>query len=69
MKLKEYLQRKRIRQIEIAKKIKAPMSVVNVYVNGWKPLPEKHLKNLSEFLGVTIEELRSGEISKPRGIK
>jgi ribosome-binding protein aMBF1 (putative translation factor) len=64
MKLKDYLAKKRIRQIELAQKINAPVSVINVFINGWKPLPEKHLENLAETLGVTVEELKKREITE-----
>ena len=57
MRIKEFLQKNRIRQIELAKEINAPVSVINVFVNGWKPLPEKHLEHLASVLGVTVDEL------------
>jgi len=66
MKIKEYLVKRNIRQIALAKEAEVDPSALNKAINGWIKLPEHHLKKVCEFLGITLSEFKNNKISESR---
>lgn len=62
MTIKEYLKKNKIKQVEIASRIKAPISSINVYCRGWKPLSPKHVASFAKYVGITEDEVRKGKV-------
>lgn len=62
MKLKEYLKKKEIKNVELAKVSGASIPQISYWINGWAVLPPKYEQKISEFLGCSIEEIKSGKI-------
>jgi transcriptional regulator with XRE-family HTH domain len=66
MTIKELIQKKRIKQVEIAKALGLEPSRVNLFINEIRPIPPRHLPKLAQILDVTLEEAQQ-LISKQTG--
>lgn len=70
MTLKEYIEAQRIRQVEVAKEIGIDVTQLNLYINGWREIPEKYIEPICSFLKIdrkTFDRLTSDNSSDPRG--
>ena len=56
-KLKKYLEKKRIKQREIAQALNIFPSRASTIINGITPMPKKHMQALAEFLNLEISEV------------
>ncbi len=59
MKLKEYLIRNNIKQVNITKQTGISASVLSDHVNEIRPMAEKYLLKLCEFLNLPVKEINS----------
>jgi cobalamin biosynthesis protein CbiD len=67
MTLKEYLNAKGIKQVAIAKATGLEPGRISLHVNEVFALPSKHLIKVADFLGVTLEEVRTNNIKDTNG--
>lgn len=64
--VKEYLRRKKIRQISIAKKMKMDEGRLSKFFSGWVDIPEWRQKDLARVIGITLKELQTDSVKKER---
>lgn len=67
MTVKEFIQKKKIKQVEIACSIGASPAQVSNFINGWVPLPQKYEEALSGFLGLSLSEIRNNKVENIEG--
>jgi len=60
MYLKQLMQAKNRKIVELAKHLGIDPSQTSLFVNGWKKVPAKHHRRVAEFLEVSEERLREG---------
>lgn len=56
MSIKKLRENKGISQMEMAEKLKIPVSTYNVYENGNRKVPEEIARNIAEILNVEIKD-------------
>ena len=57
MNLKEILSRRKIKQVELSKATGINVSQINLFVNGWVKLPDRHIERIGLFLGINKQDV------------
>jgi transcriptional regulator with XRE-family HTH domain len=64
VKLKAYLVLEKIKQRDLAKKIKIHYTRINLYLNGFLNFTENDIKKICKCLDLDFQEYRKGNIKK-----
>lgn len=66
MDLREYLYRKKIKQVDIARELRLNVGKLSIWVNNIEPFPMKHIKPLCDYLNLNINEFKKGNIKEKK---
>ncbi len=61
--LKKYLENTDLSLNELAKKLSVPVSTVHGWINGVEPKSVQDIRKVSDYLGVSVDELCFGELT------
>lgn len=64
MNLREYLLKKKIKQVSIAKKLAINPSLISLHVNGYKQLPDYCLPAFCDYLNIDLIGYIEGKIKE-----
>lgn len=57
--IKQLMLLKGLKQVGIVSELKCSPSVLSLYLNNWRPLPEKYQESLANILGVSVDEIKN----------
>lgn len=62
----EFVERRGIKKIQLAKDIGVDASRLSKHLHAWQALPKKHLPQLAKALGLSLAEIESNRVRESR---